>query len=227
MNHNVIELRNVHKSYMMGDYKAEVLKGITLKVKHGERLAILGPSGSGKSTILNIMGALDYPTKGEVLVEGKNITKLTSNELAKLRGKKIGFVFQFYYLIPSMNVLQNVLLPMTFFGKRDEEKAKNILKSVGLENRMYYTPNKLSGGERQRVAIARALINDPEAILADEPTGNLDSKAGHQILDILLKLNKEKNITLVIITHDLSITDHMNRVVCLKDGVIVKERCKK
>jgi putative ABC transport system ATP-binding protein len=224
MNHSVIELRNVHKSYMMGDYKSEILRGINLKIKHGERIAILGPSGSGKSTILNIMGALDYPTKGEVLMEGKNTRNLTSNQLARLRGKKIGFVFQFYHLIPSMNVLQNVLLPMTFFGKRDEEKAKELLKSVGLENRMHYMPNKLSGGERQRVAIARALINDPEAILADEPTGNLDSKAGHQILDILLKLNKEKNITLVMITHDVSITEHMQRVVYLKDGMIVKEK---
>lgn len=223
----VIELRNAYKTYRMDEYHVHILKGIDLKIDKGERLAILGRSGSGKSTLLNIMGALDRPTKGKVFVGGKDVSKMSSNELAKMRGKKIGFVFQFYYLIPSMNVIQNVLLPMTFFGKKDVNKAKQILKLVGLENRMYFMPAKLSGGERQRVAIARALINDPDVILADEPTGNLDTKSGNQILEILLKLNREKNITLVIITHDEDITEHMERVIYLKDGKIIKERWNK
>ena len=223
----IIELKNVYKSYLLDQYRLQVLKGIDLKIQKGERLAILGRSGSGKSTLLNMVGALDYPTKGKVFIDGKDTSELTGNQLAKLRGKKIGFVFQFFHLIPSMNVLQNVLLPMTFFGKKDKRKARKILRLVGLGQRITYMPGQLSGGERQRVAIARALINDPEIILADEPTGNLDSKSGKQIIDLLLKLNREKNITLVIITHEERMTKRMKRIVCLKDGVIEKERCKK
>jgi len=216
----IIELRGVHKSYLLGEYNLHVLKGIDLKIQSGERLAILGRSGSGKSTLLNMVGALDYPTKGKVFIDGKDTTQLSSNQLAKLRGKKIGFVFQFFHLIPSMNVLQNVLLPMTFFGKKDVNKAKRILRLVGLGQRMTYMPGQLSGGERQRVTIARALINDPEIILADEPTGNLDSKSGKQIIDLLLKLNREKNITLVIITHEERMTKKMKRTIRIKDGLI-------
>ncbi len=224
---HMIELRNVHKNYQLGDYVLHVLKGINLRIREGERLAILGKSGSGKSTLLNMVGVLDNPTRGDVFIDGKNVSQMTENQLARLRGKKIGFVFQFFHLIPSMNVLQNVLLPMTFFGKKDVNKAKKILRLVGLGHRIEYMPRQLSGGERQRVAIARALINDPEIVLADEPTGNLDSKSGKQVLDTLLKINKQNNITLVIITHDVSITKKMNRIVYMKDGKIVKERCKK
>ncbi len=217
---NIIELRSVHKSYLLGEYRLRVLKGVNLKIQSGERLAILGRSGSGKSTLLNMIGALDYPTKGKVFIDGKDTSQLNSSQLAKLRGKKIGFVFQFFHLIPSMNVLQNVLLPMTFFGKKDVNKAKKKLRLVGLGQRMTYMPGQLSGGERQRVTIARALINDPEIILADEPTGNLDSKSGKQIIDLLLKLNREKNITLVIITHEERMTKKMGRTIHIKDGLI-------
>lgn len=219
---NVIELRNVKKIYKMDHVNYEVLKGINLSIKTGESVAILGASGSGKTTLLNMIGVLDRPTHGKVLIDGKDISKLDDNELAILRGKKIGFVFQFFYLVPSLTCLKNVELPMTFRGKPDEKKAKSLLKLLGLGHRMDYYPGKLSGGERQRVAMARALINDPEVILADEPTGNLDSKTGKEIIDIFFDLNKKKKITLVIVTHDKSITSKANRIIYIKDGKIIK-----
>jgi len=218
----VIELRGVKKQYKLGDYLLKVLKGVDMKVYAGEKLGIMGASGSGKSTLLNMVGVLDRPTYGHVLIDGKDIVHLDDNELARLRGKKIGFVFQFFYLIPSISALENVILPMTFTGKKDEKRAKELLKLVGLENRMHHTPSQLSGGERQRVAIARALANDPEVLLADEPTGNLDSKSGKEIIKLLLKLNKEKNLTLIIVTHDEGICSEMTRNIHIKDGEIIK-----
>jgi len=220
----IIELQNLEKEYDLGAVKLQVLKKINLKVKKSEVVSIMGPSGSGKSTMLHMLGCLDRPTKGKVIIDGVDVSKLTDDELAKIRREKIGFIFQFFYLIPSLTALRNVELPMTFANnKKDKEKkAKELLKMVGLEERMYHRPNQMSGGESQRVAIARALANDPEIILADEPTGNLDSKSGKEVMDILEKLNKEKGVTLITVTHDQSIARHAERIINLKDGMIVK-----
>ncbi len=222
---NVIELQNLKKEYDLGPVKLQVLKGINLKIKKSEVVAIMGPSGSGKSTILHMLGILDRPSKGKVIIDGADVSKLDDDELAKIRREKIGFIFQFFYLIPSLTALKNVELPMTFLGgsvKDKEKKAKELLKMVGLEGRMTHRPSQLSGGESQRVAIARALANDPQIILADEPTGNLDSKSGKEIMEILQKLNKERKVTLIIVTHDSSIAKHAQRIISLKDGMIVK-----
>ena len=223
---NIVELQNLEKEYDLGLVKLHVLKRINLKIKKAEVVAIMGPSGSGKSTMLHMLGVLDRPTRGKVIIDGVDISKLNDNQLAKLRSEKIGFIFQFFYLIPSLTALKNVELPMTFLGKsvRDNEaKAKELLKMVGLGERMYHRPNQMSGGESQRVAIARALANDPQIILADEPTGNLDSKSGKEVMDILEKLNKERKVTLIIVTHDASIARHAERIINLKDGLIVKD----
>jgi putative ABC transport system ATP-binding protein len=222
---NIIELQNLEKEYDLGPVKLQVLKGINLKIKKSEVVAIMGPSGSGKSTILHMLGILDRPSKGKVIIDGADVSKLDDDELAKIRREKIGFIFQFFYLIPSLTALKNVELPMTFLGgsvKDKEKKAKELLKMVGLEGRMTHRPSQLSGGESQRVAIARALANDPQIILADEPTGNLDSKSGKEIMEILQKLNKERKVTLIIVTHDSSIAKHAQRIISLKDGMIVK-----
>ncbi len=218
----LIELKNVWKEYENGRVKA--LQGVNLKIDKGERVAILGPSGSGKSTLMHVMGCLDKPSKGKVFLKGKDVSKFGSDELAKVRGKTIGFVFQFFYLVPSLTALENVMLPMIFIGKKDRKKAEELLKMFGLEKRLYHFPNQLSGGERQRVAIARALANDPEIILADEPTGNLDSKTGEEIIKILITLNKEYGKTLIVVTHDKSLAKKMERIIHIKDGKIIKER---
>jgi putative ABC transport system ATP-binding protein len=216
----LVKCKNVWKIYEDG---TQALRGIDLTIRKGESVAILGPSGCGKSTLLHIIGCLDKPTKAKVFIGGKDVSTFSENELAKIRRKKIGFVFQFFYLIPTLNVLENVVLPLVIYGKKDEEKARAVLKSVGLEHRISHKPNELSGGERQRVAIARAIINDPELILADEPTGNLDSKSGKEIIDLLLNLNK-KGITLVVVTHDKSIAKRMKRIIYMKDGKIIGEK---
>ncbi len=221
----LIELQDVGKTYKMGDSEFDVLKDITLKIKKEERIAIMGPSGCGKSTLLNIIGCLDRPTRGKVLIDGKDTSKLDDNHLAKIRGKKIGFVFQFFYLIPTLSALKNVMLPMSFLGiqrSEQEEWARKLLKLIGLEKRENHLPSQLSGGESQRVAIARAMVNEPEIILADEPTGNLDSKSGKEIMNILLKLNAEEKVTLIIVTHDSVIASQAKKIIYLKDGSIVK-----
>jgi len=220
-----IELRDVEKEYDLGAIKLHVLKEIKLKVKKSDIVAIMGPSGSGKSTMLHMLGCLDRPTRGKVIIDGVDVSRLNDDELAKIRREKIGFIFQFFYLIPSLTALKNVELPMTFIkssAKDREKRAKELLKMVGLEDRMYHRPSQLSGGESQRVAIARALANNPQIILADEPTGNLDSKSGKEIMDILVKLNKERGVTLIIVTHDPSIARHAEKVINLKDGKIIK-----
>jgi putative ABC transport system ATP-binding protein len=220
-----IELRDVEKEYDLGAIKLHVLKEIKLKVKKSDIVAIMGPSGSGKSTMLHMLGCLDRPTRGKVIIDGVDVSRLNDDELAKIRREKIGFIFQFFYLIPSLTALKNVELPMTFIkssAKDREKRAKELLKMVGLEDRMYHRPSQLSGGESQRVAIARALANNPQIILADEPTGNLDSKSGKEIMDILVKLNKERGVTLIIVTHDSSIARHAEKVINLKDGKIIK-----
>ncbi|PIN94524.1 hypothetical protein COU53_03170 [Candidatus Pacearchaeota archaeon CG10_big_fil_rev_8_21_14_0_10_30_48] len=222
---NVIELKNVAKYYEMGEEIVKALDKINIKIKKGDFVAIMGPSGSGKSTGMNLIGSLDYSTKGEIYLEGENIEDLTESELAQIRGKKIGFIFQSFNLIPTLTALENVMLPMTFQGVEKEErveKAKKLLKLVELEDRINHYPNQLSGGQQQRVAIARSLANDPEIILADEPTGNLDTKTGEIVIEFLEKLNKE-NKTIIIITHDPDLAkNHANIIYWLKDGTIEK-----
>jgi len=219
-----IVLDSVNKSYEIGDYELHVLQDISLDIKKGEFIAIKGPSGSGKSTWMNLIGSLDVPSSGNILLDGDNLSNLSESELAILRGKKIGFVFQNFNLIPSLGAFENVSLPLIFQGIKKEKRdsiTKEILEKVGLKNRMNHKPSELSGGERQRVAIARALVNDPEIILADEPTGNLDSKTGKEIMQLLINLNKEGK-TLIVITHDNSIAKLAKRVIKLKDGRIIK-----
>lgn len=222
---SVIKLENVWKVYKMDEVEVPALRGLNLDVKEGEFLAVLGKSGSGKSTALNMIGCLDVPTRGKVYLDGKDISTLDEDELARVRGKKIGFVFQTFNLVPSLDALENVMLPMTFQGIEREkriENAKKALEVVGLKERIYHRPSELSGGERQRVAIARALINNPEIILADEPTGNLDSKTGNEIINILVNLHKKYKRTVVMITHDKHIASYAERIAHLADGMIVK-----
>lgn len=221
----VIELKEVCKTYFIGDLSLQVLRGINLEIKKGEFVVIVGPSGSGKSTLMNQVGVLDVPTSGTILLGRKDISKLTESDLAQLRGKKIGFIFQQFNLISTLTALENVILPTIFQNVPEEErtkKAKKLLAEVGLSDRMNHKPNELSGGQQQRVAIARALVNDPEIILADEPTGNLDSKSGQQVMDMLAKLHQEEKKTIILITHDIELVHYAQKVVYLKDGEIVK-----
>ncbi len=225
MSKTIVELDNVTKTYDLGKVKVKALRGINLKVKQGEFLIIMGASGSGKSTCMNMIGCLDVPTSGRVLLDGINISTLSESKLALIRGRKIGFVFQQFNLIPSMTALENVELPMIFQGvdkKTRRERATKLLNQVGLGRRLEHKPNELSGGERQRVAIARALANNPSLILADEPTGNLDSKAGREVMKILTDLHKEGK-TVVMVTHDPSLINYADRIVHIKDGIILKD----
>lgn len=219
----VIELDNVWKSYAEGNVNA--LKGISIKIYDDDFVAIIGPSGSGKSTCMNMIGLLDVPTKGKILLDGKDVSKLSENELARLRGKKVGFVFQQFNLIPTLTALENVLLPVMFQSELDNsrQRAIDLLNRVGLGDRIDHRPSQMSGGEQQRTAIARALINEPEIILADEPTGNLDSKTGKQIMDVLVDLHEKENKTLIIITHDPRVADFAHRTVNIIDGQIVHD----
>lgn len=221
----IIELKEVWKIYKLDKIEFPALSGATLDVNKGEFLAIIGPSGSGKSTMLNSVGALDVPTKGQILLDNRDIARLHESDLAQIRGKKIGFIFQSFHLIPSLSALGNVALPMMFqnIGKFEREKrAKELLESVGLGDKLNNLPGQLSGGQKQRVAIARALANDPEVILADEPTGNLDSKTGEDILKLLRELQRKENKTLIIVTHDDKIAKQADRIAHLSDGKVVK-----
>lgn len=221
-NESVIELVDLCKSYQVGDMEVPILKSIDLSVKKGEFVAIMGPSGSGKSTLMNMIGCLDRPTCGKVVVMGKDVNRLSEVELARLRGIEIGFVFQTFNLVPRLSAIQNVELP-TYANKKEgidgRKRAQELIELVGLQNRMNYKPTELSGGQQQRVAIARALINDPSLILADEPTGNLDSKTGNEIMNIFTDLH-DKGRTIIMITHDPELTGYADRVVHLRDGVI-------
>ena len=224
-NNVVIKLKNVWKIYKMGEVNVYALKDINIEIERGQFIAVQGPSGSGKSTAMNMIGCLDVPTKGSVFLDGQNIAHLSESELAQLRGKKIGFVFQQFNLINTLTALENVMLPMTFQNvSLDErkEKAKELLEFLELGDRINHKPNELSGGEQQRVAIARALSNDPEIILADEPTGNLDSKTGKYIMNLLGKLNREKKKTVVMVTHDIDLVNYANKAFHLKDGQVHK-----
>ncbi|MBI2449756.1 ABC transporter ATP-binding protein [Candidatus Pacearchaeota archaeon] len=219
-----IQLKNVSKIYRMGDVEVNALNQLNISVKKGSFTAIIGPSGSGKSTAMNIIGSLDTPTEGNVLISGTNIKDFNQNQLAAFRGKKIGFVFQHFNLIPSLTALENVMIPMLFQGVPLNERmkrAEELLTNIGLGDRMNHLPKELSGGQMQRVAIARALANNPEIILADEPTGNLDSKTGQEILALLKNLNK-KGKTIVVITHDEDIKKYCNVVHYIKDGKLEK-----
>jgi len=220
---SVITLEKVYKSYQMGDLEVQAIKDISLEINKGDFIALIGPSGSGKSTAMNLVGCLDTATKGEIYLDQHNIQYLSESDLAQIRGKKIGFIFQTFNLISSLTALENAALPMMFQNvPRNErlEKAENLLKMVGLESRMHHLPGQLSGGQRQRVAIARALVNDPEIILADEPTGNLDTKTGDEIMKILKDLNKQGK-TVILVTHNPDLTKLANRIIKLKDGTIV------
>ncbi|AJF63073.1 MAG: ABC transport system protein [archaeon GW2011_AR20] len=220
----LINLSNVEKVYQLDEVEIPAINGISLSVNKSDFVALMGPSGSGKSTAMHLVGCLDTPTKGEIFLGEHNISHLSESDLAQIRGKKIGFIFQTFNLIPSLTALENVALPMTFQGiSRAEklEKAREVLKLVGLQDRMNHLPSQLSGGQRQRVAIARALINDPEIILADEPTGNLDTKTGDEIMKILKDLNK-KGKTIILVTHNLELTKLANKVINLRDGEIYK-----
>lgn len=221
---DIIKLQNVSKTYGEGgEAEVKALKNIDLNVKREEFIAIMGPSGSGKSTLLNILGLLDRPTQGSYYLDNQEIEKETSlNTLARLRRDKIGFVFQSYNLLPRTSALDNVILPAVYSGlKNRRQVAINLLKEVGLEKRLKHEPSKMSGGEKQRVAIARALINNPQILFADEPTGNLDTKTGDEIMKIFTELNKEKGITIVMITHEPAIAKYSHRTVKMKDGKII------
>lgn len=220
----IVSAQNVSKIYPMGKVHVIALDGVSFSIDEGEFVAIMGPSGSGKSTLMNLIGCLDKPTSGTISIDGTDIARLNDRQLARLRGSQIGFVFQTFNLIPRIDALANVMLPMTFVGKLSPKerrvRAQQLLERVGLGERMHHLPSELSGGERQRVAIARALANDPKIILADEPTGNLDTKTGKTILDLFVELNTDGR-TIVVVTHDATVASHARRIVKLLDGKII------
>ncbi len=221
----IIRLKDVWKIYQMGEVEVHALRGIDLVIKKGEFLAIAGPSGSGKSTMMNLVGCLDLPTKGHIFLDGEDIARMSESRLATIRGKKIGFVFQQFNLIPTMTALENVMLPLDFQdadGYAAQSRAAELLELVGLGDRMHHLPSQLSGGQMQRVAIARSLAVDPEIILADEPTGNLDSKTGQFIMDLLSKIHRKEGKTIIIVTHDLNLVKYARQIVHLKDGKVDK-----
>ena len=223
----IIQLRKVWKTYQMGDNMVHALRGIDLDVMPGEFLAIQGPSGSGKSTAMNLVGCLDVPSKGQIFLDSKDISRLSESDLAQIRGRKIGFIFQKFNLIETLTALENVMLPMTFQGIPEDERVKRaekLLTQFGLGDRMDHKPNELSGGQQQRVAIARSLATDPPVILADEPTGNLDSKTGREVMQFLRELNEKEGKTIVLVTHDDILAHVADRIQFLKDGVIVQSK---
>ena len=221
MPQTIIKLDRVWKTYKLGETIVNAVQDVSFDINKGDFLAILGASGSGKSTLMNLIGALDVPSKGRIFLKGNNIATLRESELANIRGRTIGFIFQQFNLIAQLSALENVMLPTIFQGKRDEEKAKELLALVGLGDRIHHKPNQLSGGQQQRVAIARALVNDPDVLLADEPTGNLDSVTGKQVMDIIDGLHKKQGKTIILVTHDINLVKHAHRTVHIKDGKIV------
>lgn len=222
----MIEIKNIIKTYKVGESEVHALDGVSFKINDGEMVAIMGPSGSGKSTLMAILGCLDTPTGGTYTINDQDVSRLNENQLANLRAHKIGFVFQMFNLLPRTTALENVELPLIYDGvspRQRSDKAMEALKTVGLEDRMHHRPNQLSGGQQQRVAIARALVNDPAILLADEPTGNLDSKSGVEIISLFQSLHREKHLTVVYVTHDPFIARHTERIIHLRDGKILFE----
>jgi len=221
----VIKVNQLIKTYQMGEVEVNALRGLDLEIRRGEVVAIVGPSGSGKSTLMNILGCLDRPTSGEYALDGIEVSGMNDDELAHVRNRKIGFIFQSFNLLSRSTALSNVELPLRYSGVTEgrKERASAALEAVGLEHRMTHRPYELSGGQQQRVAIARALVNEPAMIMADEPTGNLDSKVGQEIMDLLLNLNRQNGTTLVIVTHDLKVAAQTGRTIRIRDGIVDKE----
>lgn len=219
---NLLEIKDIKRDFRLGNEILHVLKGINLTIKKGEYVALMGPSGSGKSTLMNILGCLDTPTSGSYILNGKDVSKMTDNELADIRNREIGFVFQTFNLMPRTTALDNVALPMVYAGFPKEERqkrSKEVLEMVGLSDRIDHKPNQLSGGQRQRVAVARALVNHPSIILADEPTGNLDSKTSYEIMNLFDEIHNRGN-TVILVTHEEDIANHAHRIIRLRDGLI-------
>ena len=222
-NNVVVDAKDLTKVFTMGDVEVHALRGLTAQIKRGEVISIMGPSGSGKTTLMNILGCLDRPTSGEYCLDGESVANLKDEQLAGIRNRKVGFVFQSFNLLPRSTALTNVELPLRYSppnGRKRRELAKEALVEVGLGDRISHRPNELSGGQQQRVAIARALVNEPAIIMADEPTGNLDSKSGDEIMELLMKLNQEKGTTLIIVTHDPEIAEQTQRIIHIRDGVV-------
>ncbi|HZU87397.1 MAG TPA: ABC transporter ATP-binding protein [Anaerolineaceae bacterium] len=221
----VIQAQNLTKIYQMGEVEVKALAGVSFEIQRGEMIAIMGPSGSGKSTLMNILGCLDRPTGGEYILDGSPVSKLTDDQLAVIRNRKVGFVFQSFNLLPRQTALSNVELPMRYsgVGRGRVERARQALETVGLADRVHHRPTELSGGQQQRVAIARALVNNPAILMADEPTGNLDTKSGKEILELILRLNREQGVTVIVVTHDPKIAEQTQRIIRLRDGLIDEE----
>ena len=219
---NVIEAHDIRKVYQMGEVQVEALRGVSFHIKRGEVIAIMGPSGSGKSTLMNTLGCLDRPSSGEYILDGEAVASLNDDQLASIRNRKVGFVFQSFNLLSRQTAITNVELPLRYSGSTEGRRARAIeaLKAVGLGDRMSHRPTELSGGQQQRVAIARSIVNNPAIIMADEPTGNLDSKVGKEIMNLLLNLNKDSGTTLIIVTHDPTIAEQTQRVIRLRDGLL-------
>ncbi len=225
----VISVRDLKKVYVLGEVQVHALRGVSVEVEEGEFLAVTGPSGSGKSTFMHILGCLDRPTSGQYFLDGKDVSRLSRNELAAIRNRKIGFVFQGFNLLSRTTAIENVELPLLYNGKsiktaERHRRAQDALAAVGIADRAHHMPNQMSGGQQQRVAIARALINNPSIVLADEPTGNLDSRSGAEVMELFRRLNAERGVTLIIVTHDPRVADQCHRVVEIFDGAVVRDR---